>query len=74
MAHAEEATLRARKALAAARDTEIIAAREFHSAMLGAKTAVTAQYGSDSPAVQAIGLKKKSERKRPTRRVGQPSA
>src|SRR5262245_59902866 len=65
---AEQATLRARKALAAARDAEIAASREFHDAMLGAKNAVIAQYGSDSPAVQAIGLKKNSERKRPVRR------
>jgi hypothetical protein len=68
MTRAEEATLRARKALAAARDAEIAATREFHSAILGAKAAVIAQYGSDSPAVQAIGLKKKSEHKRPVRR------
>lgn len=65
---ADETTLRARKALAAARDAEIAAAREFHNAILGAKSAVIAQYGNDSPAVQAIGLKKKSERKRPVRR------
>jgi hypothetical protein len=67
-ARAGEATLRARKALAAARDAEVDAAREFHGAMLGAKSAVIAQYGSDSPAVQAIGLKKKSQHKRPGRR------
>jgi hypothetical protein len=68
MTRAEEATLRARKTLAAARDAEIAAAREFHGAILGAKAAVIAQYGNDSPAVQAIGLKKKSEHKRPVRR------
>ncbi len=68
LARAAAATLRARKALMAARAAEIAAARDFHAAMLGAKSAVIAQYGSDSPAVQAIGLKKKSERKRPVRR------
>jgi hypothetical protein len=65
---AEETTLRARRALAAARDAEIATAREFHGAILGAKAAVIAQYGNDSAAVQAIGLKKKSEHKRPVRR------
>ena len=71
---AEESALRARKALAAARDAEIAAAREFHNAILGAKAAVIAQYGSDSPAVQAIGLKKKSEHKRPVRRASRSAA
>ena len=41
---------------------------EFHNAMLGAKMQVTAQFGDDSDEVQAIGLKKKSEYKAPTRR------
>jgi len=31
------------------------------------KEAVVGQFGSDSDAAQAVGLKKKSERKRPTR-------
>ncbi|MDZ4720028.1 MAG: hypothetical protein SH847_16375 [Roseiflexaceae bacterium] len=69
MDRALQATQRARKALAAARDAEIAATREFHNAIIGAKAAVIAQYGNDSPAVQAIGLKKKSERKRPSRRI-----
>jgi hypothetical protein len=65
---AQEATARARMALAAARAAEITVVREFHNRMLVAKAAVIAQYGNDSPAVQAIGLKKKSDYKRPTRR------
>lgn len=69
-----EATLRARKALAAARNAEIAAAREFHDAILGAKAAVIAQFGASSQAVQSIGLKKKSDRKRPTRRSPVESA
>jgi hypothetical protein len=68
---AEETTLRARRALAPARDAEIAAGREFHDAILGAKAAVIAQYGHESAAVQAIGLKKKSEHKRPVRRSAQ---
>ncbi len=37
----------------------------FHEVMLGAKDQVIAQYGVNSDQVQALGLKKKSERKRP---------
>jgi hypothetical protein len=33
----------------------------------GVKVQVEAQYGSDSPALHAVGLKRRSERKRPTR-------
>lgn len=40
----------------------------FHEAMLGAKEQVRALFGSDSPQVQALGLKKKSKRMRPSRR------
>jgi hypothetical protein len=45
---------------------------EFHNLMLGAKDQVIAQFGRDSNEVQAIGLKKSSERKAPQRR--QPTA
>ncbi len=41
---------------------------EFHNSILGMKEAVRAQFGPDSNAAQAIGYKKKSERKRPRRR------
>jgi len=41
----------------------------LHNAILGAKTQVLAQYGADSDAIQSLGLKKKSERKRPTGRT-----
>jgi hypothetical protein len=68
MDQAEEAMLRAQKVLAAARDKKIAITRQFHSGMIGARTNVTVQYGPDSPEVQAIGLKKKSEYKRPARR------
>lgn len=64
----EQIESRARRALDAARDQAIAAAWELHNAMLGAKAQVIAQYGSDSLAIQSIGLKKKSERKRPSRR------
>jgi hypothetical protein len=70
LTQAEQAERRARIALDAARDQAIAAAHALHDATLGAKAEVIAQYGADSPAVQAIGLKRKSERRRPTRRAG----
>ena len=75
MDRAEEAVLRAQKALAAARDVKAATNRQFHSGMIGARSNVSVQYGPDSAEVQAVGLKKKSDRKRPTRRrVVQPGA
>jgi len=49
----------------AARDAANAAEWALHNLILGAKDQVIAQYGEDSDQVQAIGLKKKSERKRP---------
>jgi hypothetical protein len=74
MGNADEAELRAQRALAAARDAAIAAGWEFHNAILGAKSQVIGQFGSDSTAVQSLGLKKKSERKRAARRSGSASA
>jgi hypothetical protein len=68
LTQAQQAEARAQRAIEAARDQVRDAAWAFHNAILGAKAQVIAQYGDDSPAVQAIGLKKKSERKRPARR------
>ena len=58
----------AEAALAAARDDAVAREWEFHNLMLGAKDQVTAQFGRDSNEVQALGLKKASERKAPQRR------
>ena len=69
MAEAMLAEERARIALEMMRDKAIEATQTFHDAILGAKAQVIAQYGSNSHAVQAIGLKRKSERRRPTRRT-----
>jgi hypothetical protein len=41
---------------------------EFHNIMLGANTQVEAQFGDDSDEYAALGNKKKSEYKTPTRR------
>ena len=58
--------------LAAARDGANSAEWAFHNAVLEAKKQVAAQYGSDSNQVQSIGLKKKSEYKKPTKKASPP--
>ncbi len=68
LTQAEQDEIRARRALDVARDRAVAAARRFHEAIIGAKAQVIAQYGNDSPEVEAVGYKRKSERKRPTRR------
>ncbi|NJM07203.1 hypothetical protein HC891_14965 [Candidatus Gracilibacteria bacterium] len=66
---------RAARTLAAARDATQAAEWALHDAMLGVKVEVAAQYGNNSNELQALGLKKKSDRKRPSRRSGSaPSA
>jgi hypothetical protein len=52
--------------LEAARDTANANEWLFHNKVLEAKKQVMAQYGSDSDQLQAIGLKKKSEYKKPS--------
>ncbi|MGI2904574.1 hypothetical protein [Tolypothrix sp. VBCCA 56010] len=52
----------------AAADAARLAEWEFHNAVLAMKDVVRGQYGTDSDQAQAVGLKKKSDRKRPTRR------
>ncbi|MGI2905696.1 hypothetical protein [Tolypothrix sp. VBCCA 56010] len=52
----------------AAADAARFAEWEFHNAILAMKEVVRGQYGSDSDQAQAVGLKKKSERKRPNRK------
>ena len=54
----------------AARDNAAKAEWEFHNVMLGIKDQVASQFGRDSNEYQALGLKKKSERKAPTRKPG----
>ena len=65
-ARTEEA--QAAAALATARDNAVAKEWAFHNLMLGVKDQVMAQFGRDSNEVQALGLKKASERKAPQRR------
>ena len=69
MDQAEEAAVSAKQMYVTARAAKAALVRKFHSDILGARSNVNTQYGPDSPEIQAMGLKKKSERKRPTRRV-----
>jgi hypothetical protein len=51
----------------AAADAARLAEWEFHNSVLAMKETVKGLYGSDSSEAAAVGYKKKSERKRPTR-------
>ena len=65
---------RAVAAAASARDRTVAKEWEFHNLMLGVKEQVIAQFGKDSDEVEALGLKRKSEYKPPTRRQTLPDA
>lgn len=67
MQSAQQAELRAQVALDTARDAAAAAEWRFHEIMLCAKDQVIAQYGKSSDQLQALGLKKKAEYKRPAR-------
>ena len=58
----------AKAAYDAARDNAVKAEWDFHNLILGVKDQVASQFGRDSNEYQALGLKKKSERKSPTRK------
>ena len=56
-------------ALQTARDNANAGEWACHNLMLGSKDQVIAQFGKDSNEVQALGLKKKSEYKRPAKKT-----
>ena len=64
---ADEAERKTQAAFSAAHKVAVAADWDFHDAMMGVKYQVIAQYGPDSDQVVLLGLKKKSERKAPTR-------
>ncbi len=65
---AEEVAFQADNAQVIARNAYVAVNWEMHDAIQRVKAAVISQYGASSNAVQAIGLKKKSDYRRPTRR------
>ena len=52
----------------AARDEAVAAEVEYHNAILSSRDQVVAQFGKDSNEVQAVGRKKVSEYRKPTRK------
>ena len=58
--------------LAAVRATRNDLSSRLHEAVLGAKAAVLSQYGPDSDALASLGLKKKSDYRRPAFRRAKP--
>ncbi|UKO98419.1 hypothetical protein [Nostoc sp. UHCC 0870] len=68
MLNAQKAEVEKLTLYRAAADAARLAEWEFHNAVLAMKEVVRGQYGSDSDQAQAVGLKKKSERKRPSRK------
>jgi hypothetical protein len=61
MEQKQEAETQAAAALAATRDDATSSEWDHHTALLGAKDQVAAQYGKDSNEYQSLGMKKKSE-------------
>ncbi len=64
---AQEQSAQDAAAAAASRDDEVAAQWAFHDFVLGTKTQVKAQFGDSSNEIQALGLKKKSEYKSPSK-------
>jgi hypothetical protein len=65
----EIALSRARLAFDAAKAEHNKASWALHDSVVGARAEVKVQFGPESHEVHAIGLKRNSERKRPTRRA-----
>jgi hypothetical protein len=68
-ASAKENEMRARRAFEVAREQAIQSEQTVCETGRAVKVQVLAQYGSDSPVLHAVGLKQRSERKRPARRA-----
>jgi hypothetical protein len=66
--------IRAQVALDAARDKLAHTEHRAHQKMLGAKDSVCSQYGDDSNEYAALGMKKKSERKKGGNKPRPPEA
>jgi hypothetical protein len=54
------------------KDKAIVDQWTFHNNMLGAKVQTEAQFGDDSPQLQALGLKRKSDYKTPNKKKVKP--
>jgi hypothetical protein len=65
---AADAHAQAKAAHKTARDADVTAQWALHNAMLGARQQVVALFGDDSEQAASVGLKKKSERAKPSRK------
>ncbi|MEI8167374.1 MAG: hypothetical protein WCG26_13415 [Chloroflexales bacterium] len=72
LAQAEQAELALEQALEQARMLRAEKSHVYHNAVKRARSHVVVQYGPDSAAVALVGMTRKSERKRPSKR--QPKA
>ena len=70
MIAAQETEAQAIAAADTARDMAAAKEWEYHNLILGMKDQVKAQYGSDSTELQSVGLKRKSEYKRRSKKAG----
>jgi hypothetical protein len=68
LTQAELGVVQAQAALDQAYAVRAETSRAFHNAIIGAKEQVIAQYGNSSLAVEMVGLRRKSDRRRPVRR------
>jgi hypothetical protein len=73
MQAARTAEVQADAAAKAASDNVVVKQSNFHNVIINSKNQVTAQFGRNSNEVQAIGLKKASERKAPQRKSSKGS-
>ena len=73
MTTAQELEVQKKGEYDAARDGANAKEWAYHNAVLEAKKQVSAQSGSDSDQVQSVGLKKKSEYKKPARKAKPPT-
>jgi hypothetical protein len=69
LAQATQARRAAEVALDNARRVEAETSHLYHDSVVSARAYVVVQYGPDSAAVAQVGLTRKSDRKRPTRRA-----
>lgn len=68
LVQADQATKTAEYALDEARRVRSEISHSYHNAVIGARVQVIGQFGPDATAVALVGLTRRSERKRPTRR------
>lgn len=68
MIEARQAEDRVQRELKAARERSIAASKAFHEGMKGMAAQVLAQYGENSLALRAVGRKRRSDFRPPTRR------